>query len=242
MHRVICRGTADVDDSRQTEEKGKFAVKKRIILLCAAAVLVAAVIVGGSIASISATGKVATNEMTARTLKVNVSSNYTLDTENLMPGDTVDKNATTFTVKNTAATPAYIRVTVNKFLLSNANENGSDWQKNTALSASLISLNVDGNQNWLRAQGGMLSTSHETDVLYYSIPVGSGESVSLPLSLMIDTKADDSYINTRIELNVKVDAVQYAQGENKLNADGILGTFGVAATLNSDGSISMLSE
>lgn len=218
-------------------------MKKRIILLCAAAVLVAAAIVGGSLASISATGKVATNELTAQTLKVDAVSDYTVTTQALMPGDTVDKDSTVFSVQNTAQTPAYLRVTINKYFLTQVQSDASaeDWQKNTDLSASLISMNVD-EQNWLRAQGGITGDSHETDVLYYRMPIGPGETIQLPLTLSIDTTLDNSYTNTRIQLSVKVDAVQFAAGENELNANGILNTFGVIATLNSDGSISSLSE
>lgn len=210
-------------------------MKKRILLLSAAAVLVTLTIVGGTLAATSAAGNVATNQMAAQTLAVNISDSYTIDAGKLMPGDELDSKATSFVVQNTAQTPAYVRVTVKKYWTDSETN-----AKNTELDSDLLNLSVSG--SWITAQGGMAFSSGETDVFYYSAPVAAGEGISLPLKILIGKEADDKYVNKGIQLDVTVEAVQFVSGDNELNANGILSTFGVAASLNADGSINSIEQ
>ena len=231
-----------MDGGRQNEEKGKCAVKKRVILFCMAALLVAGTIIGGSLASISAIGSLATNEMNAANLRVDVENTYIIDTDVVMPGDTIDPESTQFSIKNTADTPAYIRLIIKKYWISeNSESSDAAFTKDMNLSPALISLSVP-DESFIHAIGGMAVSSNETDVLYCKAPCDAGETITLPLVLSVDHNVDNTYKGAKIELSVSVDAVQYVQGETELNQNGILSTFGVMAELSEDGEIISLAE
>lgn len=211
-------------------------MKKKYLLMGVTATMVVAVAVSGSLAAISASGRQATNKLAAPELEVGVTNAaFEIDAgSKIVPGDALDESATKFTVSNTQDISEYTRVTVRKYW---TDENG---EKDMTKDASLLTLDVSG--SWLEAEGGVSFSSGETDVFYLSTPLDAGQSVELPLTIQVANEVDDSYQNYHIELEVSVDSVQYVSGENELNQKGIESTFGVLATLNSDGSIQSLAQ
>lgn len=211
-------------------------MKKKYLLMGVTATMVVAVAVSGSLAAISASGRQATNKLAAPELEVGVTNAaFEIDAgSKIVPGDALDESATKFTVSNTQDISEYTRVTVRKYW---TDENG---EKDMTKDASLLTLDASG--SWLEAEGGVSFSSGETDVFYLSTPLDAGQSVELPLTIQVANEVDDSYQNYHIELEVSVDSVQYVSGENELNQKGIESTFGVLATLNSDGSIQSLAQ
>ena len=213
-------------------------MKKKYLLMGVTAAMVVAVAVSGSLAAVSASGRQATNKLAAPTLNVNVDAakHYELDVDapGIVPGDTLDKEATTFNVSNNQEISEYTRVTIQKFWLD------ADGNKDFEKDASLLTMGVSG--DWMEAEGGISFSSGETDVFYLNRPLNPGETVALPLNIQVSNEADDSYQNARIQLEVTVDSVQYVKGENELNAQGIENTFGVVADLDSNGNIKSLMQ
>ncbi len=210
-------------------------MKKKYLLMGVTAAMVVAVAVSGSLAAISASGRQATNKLAAPELKVGVTNAaFDVDATSLVPGDALDQNATKFVVSNSQDISEYTRVTVRKYW---TNEDG---EKDMTKDASLLNMTVSG--DWITADGGVSFSSGETDVFYLSQPLEPGQSVELPLAIEVSNEVDDSYQNYHIQLEVTVDSVQYVSGEDELNQKGIESTFGVLATLNSDGSIQSLTQ
>lgn len=210
-------------------------MKKKYLLMGVTATMVVAVAVSGSLAAISASGRQATNKLAAPELEVGVTNAaFEMDAGSIVPGDTLDESATKFTVSNTQDISEYTRVTIQKYW---TNEDG---EKDMTKDASLLTLDASG--SWLQAEGGVSFSSGETDVFYLSSPLDPGQSAELPLTIQVSNEVDDSYQNYHIELEVTVDSVQFVSGENELNQKGIESTFGVLATLNSDGSIQSLAQ
>ena len=212
-------------------------MKKKLILLSTAALLVAISIVGGSLAATSAVGQKATNDLAAPTLAVSIDSSaaaeLTLDSTSAMPGDEL---AASFTIENTADVPLYARVTVTKYWADETSQ-----KNNETKDAALIGMSADSAQ-WLQAEDILTGTSGETEVYYYALPLQPGQAADLDLTLLLDLSLGNEYRDASVMLDASVDAVQYVAGENELNASGILATFGVAATLNGDGSIQSVAQ
>lgn len=214
-------------------------MKKKYYLLGIAAILVSAAIIGGSLATINAVGNEATNTLGAPTLAVSVGSISSAQAqvgdgkEPIMPGDRLDCSG--FTVTNTAKVPLYARVTVTKYW-TDENE-----EKNTELDAKLIEMEVD-ESGWLQANEVLTGSSGETEVYYLARPLASGESASLGLEVLISRELGNQGQNAGITVKAAVDAVQFVEGENELNAGGILASFGVEAALNEDGSIRSVTQ
>lgn len=215
-------------------------MRKKYLLLGAAALLVSAAVVSGSLAAISAVGDRATNELGAPTLSVSIGSYVEPtqtrvgdDTQGIMPGDHLSCDG--FVVKNTADVPLYARVTVTKYWTDEKNT------KNQDLDANLIQMNVD-ETGWLQANEVFSGNSGETEVYYLAKPLASGESATLNLGILISSELSNAAQNAGISVSAQVDAVQYVAGENELNANGILASFGVEAELNGDGSIASVTQ
>lgn len=215
-------------------------MKKKYLLMGVTAAMVVAVAVSGSLAAVSASGRQATNKLAAPELKVGV-TNAQIDVNagSIVPGDTLDENGTKFKVYNGADISEYTRVTIRKYWMD---ENG---EKDLTKDASLLTLGVNS-EEWIEASSSVSfsTSSGETDVFYLKTPLDPNESVELPLTIQVSNQADDSYQNAQIDLEVTVDSVQYAEGEDnlELNKQGILNTFGVEAVLNNDGSIKSLMQ
>ena len=212
-------------------------MKKKYLLMGVTAAMVVAVAVSGSLAAVSASGRQATNKLAAPTLNVDISAvNQIVDVDatHIVPGDTLDKDATTFNVSNSQEISEYTRVTIQKFWLD------ADGSKDPEKDAGLLTMDVSG--DWMKAEGGISFSSGETDVFYLNHPLKPGETVALPLTIQVSNEADDSYQGARIQLEVTVDSVQYVKGENELNAQGIENTFGVVADLDSNGNITSLMQ
>lgn len=214
-------------------------MKKKYLMLGVAAILVATAIIGGSLAAINAVGEEATNNLGAPTLEVGIDSKSTAETavgdeaEKIMPGDTLDCSG--FIVENTAQVPLYARVTVTKYWTD------EDNAKNIDMDANMIEMTAN-ESGWLQANDVLKGTSGETEVYYLAKPLASGESASLDLEIIISRELDNIGQNAGITVKAVVDAVQFVEGENELNANGILAAFGVDAVLNSDGSIASVTQ
>ena len=130
----------------------------------------------------------------------------------------------------------YARVTVTKYW---TDQNGA--KNNTTMDASLIQMSAAAG-SWLQAEDVMTGTSNETEVYFYAIPLQPGQTADLNLSLALDKDLTNAYQSAGVKLDATVDAVQFVSGQNKLNADGILASFGVVATLNGDGSIAAVTQ
>lgn len=214
-------------------------MKKKYALIGFAAMLVAVAIIGGSLAATTASGEAATNELAAHTLGVTIQQPGTAQLQvtgssHVMPGDTLDN--TSFTFENTADVPFYARVTVSKYW-TDANQK----KDAAALDANTIELTAE-NSGWLQADTVLEGNSGETEVYYYAKPLNAGQSAAMDLKIKLSETLENQYQGQNVELDVAVDAVQYAEGENELNAEGILGSFGVEATLNADGSIRSVTQ
>ena len=186
-------------------------MKKKYWLMGITATLVVAVAVSGSLAAVSASGRQATNKLAAPTLEVGVTNQAVELTDSaIVPGGTLNEDATAFQVHNTAEIDEYTRVTIRKYWVAADTENGDaeTQAEETGLDANLLSLSVAGS-DWLTAEGGVSFTSGETDVFYYNRPISAGETVSLPLTISVSNEADNSYQNARIQLEVTVDSVQF---------------------------------
>lgn len=213
--------------------------KNKYILLALAVIVVSTAIIGGSLATINAVGDPATEKLEAPTLKVDIDYATTGIAEiadkngRLMPGDTLDCSG--FVVANTAQVPLYARVTVTKYWTDEKNE------KNTELDAHLIEMTTD-ETGWLQANEVLRGNSGETEVYYLARPLASGETAKLPLELRIGEELTNAFAGTGITVKASVDAVQFVEGQNELNAGGILASFGVDAALNADGTIRSVTQ
>jgi len=214
-------------------------LKNKYVLLGLAALIVSTGLIGGSLAAINAVGDPATERLEAPTLKVNIDyvasgvAEIAEKNGSYMPGDTLDCSG--FDVSNTAQVPLYARVTVTKYWIDQKGE------KNNALDAHLIEMSTN-ETGWLRANEVLRGNSGETEVYYLARPLASGETAKLPLDLKISEKLTNSFAGAQIAVKASVDAVQYVEGQNELNAGGILATFGIEATLNADGTIRSVTQ
>ncbi len=212
-------------------------MKTKLILMVTAVLLVAAAIVGGSLAATSASGQKVTADLAAPTLQASITGQpipqrISLENEDnsLMPGDKLGNVG--FTIENTAEVPLYAKVTVTKYW----QEEEIEARDNTAKDANLIGMDTDV-AGWLQANDVLSGNSGETEVFYLAYPLQPGEAANLNLNVMLDNKIGNDYQILGIVIEGKVEAVQFVSGQNNLNADGILSTFGVIVTLNGDGSI-----
>ncbi len=214
-------------------------LKNKYILLGLAALLVSTALIGGSLATINAIGDPATNKLEAPTLGVDIdyaaSGVAEIADKNgrLMPGDTLDCSG--FVVANTAQVPLYARVTVTKYWT------GADDKKDSALDAHLIEMSTN-ETGWIQANEVLRGNSGETEVYYLARPLASGETAKLPLELRIGEELTNAFAGTGITVKASVDAVQFVEGQNELNAGGILASFGGDAALNADGTIRSVTQ
>lgn len=217
-------------------------MKKRVLLMGLAAVMVMGAVVGGSLAAGQASAEnPVTAPLAAATLNIEwnggESEPVTLSVADkaLMPADNVDvENG--YKVDNTGSVDAYIRVTVTKYW---ADEDG----KTTELDASNIQLGLNS-EDWIQAESLFDGNSGETEVYYYKYPVPAGQSTSdLLETIGIPASLTNEYAGKTVQLEAVADGVQFAGADAAdLNASGILASWGVAATLNADGSLNTVTE
>lgn len=217
-------------------------MKKRVLLMGLAAVMVMGAVVGGSLAAGQASAEnPVTAPLAAATLNIEwnggESDPVTLSVADkaLMPADNVDvENG--YKVDNTGSVDAYIRVTVTKYW---ADEDG----KTTELDASNIQLGLNS-EDWIQAESLFDGNSGETEVYYYKYPVPAGQSTSdLLETIGIPASLTNEYAGKTVQLEAVADGVQFAGADAAdLNASGILASWGVAATLNADGSLNTVTE
>ena len=218
-------------------------MKKRYLLMAVAAVLLMAVMTGGSLAASQVGGTenetVAAN-LDTRTLTIGWADELTVETDALMPGDTVELGAA-YAVENTGAAEdvsSYIRVTVRKVWMEDTGEvdqNGKPiLEKVPGLDGGKVKLSlVNGaNDAWLEQEDLFGRTDKETQVFYYKTPVAPEQATTaLVSSLTLDTDLGNAYTNKQIVLEATAEAVQYVEGYDEVNAAGILAAWGVKATL-----------
>lgn len=214
-------------------------MKRKYLALGVAALLVSAAIIGGSLATINAVGDEATSNLEAPTLGVSIDyvasaeAQVTDQNDKIMPGDKLDCSG--FLVTNTAEVPLYARVTVTKYWTD------ADDKKDTDIDAKLIRMTADEG-GWLQANEVLVGNSGETEVYYLARPLASGESALLGLDIVISEELGNKGQDAGITVKAAVDGVQYVEGENELNAGGILASFGVEAALNADGTIRSVTQ
>lgn len=217
-------------------------MKRRVLLMGLAAVMVMGAVVGGSLAAGQASAEnPVTAPLAAATLNIEWNGGesepvtLTVADKALMPADNLDvENG--YKVDNTGGVDAYIRVTVTKYW---ADEDG----KTTDLDASNIQLGLNS-EDWLQAESLFDGNSGETEVYYYKYPVPAGQSTSELLETIgIPASLTNEYAGKTVQLEAVADGVQFAGADAAdLNASGILASWGVAATLNADGSLNTVTE
>lgn len=214
-------------------------MKKKYALIGFAAALVTVAIIGGSLAATTANGGAATNALAAHTLGVTIQQPGTAQiqvtgSDHVMPGDTLDN--TSFTFQNTEDVPFYARVTVSKYWIDETQKKNSE-----TMDANAIEL-ATKSSGWLQADSVLEGNSGESEVYYYAQPLTAGQSAAMDLNIKLSKELENQYQGQKVQLDVQVDAVQYAKGENELNAEGILTAFGVEASLGADGSIRSVTQ
>lgn len=217
-------------------------MKRRVLLMGLAAVMVMGAVVGGSLAAGQASAEnPVTAPLAAATLNIEWNGGesepvtLTVADKALMPADNLDvENG--YKVDNTGGVDAYIRVTVTKYW---ADADG----KTTDLDASNIQLGLNS-EDWLQAESLFDGNSGETEVYYYKYPVPAGQSTSELLETIgIPASLTNEYAGKTVQLEAVADGVQFAGADAAdLNASGILASWGVAATLNADGSLNTVTE
>lgn len=222
-------------------------MRRKILIGLTAALAVSATAFAG-FAGVSSIGGEATNKLASRNLNVSIGGTAYAEPEEIMPGQKLDPTGTSFTVTNDGDLPEYTRVTVKKIFTRNSGEGdeakteliegGEDAGDSEDTEDPAVMTLSDG--SWLQASGGMESDSGVTEVYYYARPLNAGESVVLPLEIEIAKAVGNEYQNASLSLEVQVDSVQYAEGENEVNQEGILASFGVIAELDGSGSITAL--
>lgn len=212
-------------------------MRKKYLILGLAALLVFTAVAGGSLAALNAVGDVATSELEAPNLRVDIdhiaTAATTLGNGKIMPGDNLDCKG--FVITNTAEVPLYARVTVTKYWTD------GNQVKDPDVDAKMIQMTAD-KTGWLQANEVLVGSSGEQEIYYLSRPLSSGESYDLPLKLFISPELGNAAQDAGITIEARVDGVQYVAGENELNAGGILSFFGVEAKLNGDGSIASVTQ
>ena len=227
-------------------------MKKRFLLMGAAAVLVMATVVGGSLAADQVSGDQAVQAPLAATnleIALNDPAEFPIESA-WMPGSTIELNGDSgiYSVENTGTVDSYIRLTlytywgdetgVNTDFVATDNQ-GESYQYVTQVEIPAEMLG-DG---WVKAEGGLLGQSVDgKQVFYYTKPLATGESTGTLLKgVKLPDSLDNQYQNKQITLRAEADGVQFIGADyNEVNADGILSSWGVKATLNSDGSIAKI--
>ena len=79
-------------------------------------------------------------------------------------------------------------------------------------------------------------------MFYYTKPLATGESTSALLKgVKLPASLSNQYAGQQITLRAEADGVQFIGADyNDVNADGILSSWGVKATLEADGSIAKI--
>ena len=224
-------------------------MKKRFLLMGAAAVLVMATVVGGSLAADQVSGDQAVQAPLAATnleIALNDPAEFPIESA-WMPGNTIELNGDDgiYSVENTGTVDSYIRLTLytywgdetgvnTDFVATDDQDESYQYVTQVEIPAEMLG---DG---WVKAEGGLLGQSVDgKQVFYYTKPLATGESTGTLLKgVKLPDSLDNQYQNKQITLRAEADGVQFIGADyNEVNADGILSSWGVKATLNSDGSI-----
>lgn len=226
-------------------------MKKRIILTAIALALIAATIAGGSLAANKAE-TIAPLEapLASSVLKVSIADKaeaqpMMLYSEAVLPGDSLlAEGAGAVSITNSGSLAEYGRVTITKYWATK--DADGKLVKNTALDASQIQVTFNtANGEWLQAPQP-LAGSGEQEVWYHSEPLAVGATTSALIQNIEIPKnlggTDSEYAGSCIVVEVVADGVQFAgASQSKLNASGILASWGVAATLDASGNITSVS-
>ena len=208
-------------------------MKKRYIMLAVTAALVFAVAAGGTLAAnqVESDNDVST-PLAARNLSISLSGSDTDSDIKAVPGSEITKEKNpdiAFTVKNDGNINAFVRVTVTKY-----------WETadDKILSADNVDVDYGADSNWLQPEKMSLFEEDEGDtdtaVFYYKQPLTEGTDSTSSLIKSITIKGeetDNTYADAVLHVDVVADGVQYAAGHDDVNADAILASWGVDATV-----------
>ena len=215
-------------------------MKKKYYLLITAVILIAVSIVGSSLAAVSATGKTEESYLIAPNLELNLSKGTpSAEADSplkaregvLMPGDEMGK--VTFYVENNGAIPFYVKVMVSHYWT----ENGKKAEGHTT-----DGLEMEAGEGWIKLEAPLVGSAKESETFYYAMPLQPGDKIPLDASVFIGSVMGNDFQGRTIDVTAKATAVQYVSGENELNAEGILNTFGVVASLDGSGYILSVTE
>lgn len=211
--------------------------KKRLLMGMAAALVITA-LAGGSLAYFSATGSKVQQNINTQTLGIEFSygenaaevqsaeSAFGADeiTVKAMPGKSYVKEVA---VKNTEEVSLYARVKIRKYWIDGDGKDlGKDPEK-------IRIISDEANGSWI-----IEDQDKEEIVMYYTKPLAAGEETSFFMNeIEISHTIGNDYADAAIRLDLTTDGVQTYAAE-----DAILSEWGVAAEINSDGTISRIIE
>ena len=228
-------------------------MKKRFLLMGAAAVLVMATVVGGSLAADQVSGDQAVQAPLAATnlnIALDDAAEYPINSA-WMPGSVIElgDGSGIYSVENTGTVDSYIRLTLYTYWsnpdgsvntdFTDVDDQGNEYQQVTQVEVTDDMLG----EGWIKAEGGLLDKAVDgKQVFYYTKPLATGESTTALLdSVKLPSSLKNQYADQQITLKAEADGVQFIGAQyNDVNADGILSSWGVKATLNADGSIAAI--
>lgn len=207
-------------------------MSKKIIAVAAAIILTAIAVVGGTLAWFT-DSKTATNVITMGDLAIELTETgggpidedgtYGLTIENIMPGDTIEKDPT---IKNvsTSQKPAYVRVKFEVLYDPYGNIYGGLKEVRDVIVRGFKDVVIDAFQAQFGAAFDTTWLTKESDDdewYYYSAPLAYGVPVALFKTLEIPTTFGNIYQNRSVGVVITVQAVQVANnGTDVLTAEG----------------------
>ena len=226
-------------------------MKKPVLLLAAAIVLLLASAAGSTQAALTYysenyNAEVNVSELDV-TLQTNDEQNQVVDAQkleltgntDLIPGKTYEKD---YSVKNSGAIDAYIRVIVTK------SWKDADGKKDAQLTPAYIELSVADGNGWIKDTA---ASTAEREIYYYTevLKAGSEENVELINSFRVNPKVAKELVQTtngntvsyaykyagyKCAVEVEVDAVQTHNA-----VDAVKSAWGVDVAVASDGKLSL---
>ena len=217
-------------------------MKKRYILMAVTAALVFAVAAGGTMAA----NRVETDEISdiatplaSQTLEIGLSEG-TKSNLVCLPGDelvaTTDEKVgdfEEFKVTNSKEISAYVRVTIQKYWVDS---------KGDRLAADNVTWDIGADENWIKQEDPFDpkgETNSDTVVFYYKTPLATGNMTSGLLDKIQITAetTGNAYSGATLYVKAVADGVQFADGYNDVNRNGIKAAWGVNVELDADGNI-----
>ena len=222
-------------------------VKKKLILMGAAAALVVTTIISGTLAATTykstagdTTASVSTNSLSLAltgTQEVTTMQEVRTIAADIVPGQTITEESA---ITNDGDYPFFARVTIYKsWDESDVSENNGDEFKLAEIVVDEVSpllgsdIEVTPGTDWVK----YYEQGDEQITLYYKTAVQPGSSTSSFIdTISIASSVGNEYANQRINLDIKVDAVQADAGQ-----DAIAAVWGVFPTIEGD-TITQISE